>query len=193
MDADGQNQVPLTSNSRDDFHPAFSPDGQRVVFARDVFTSNAIFVMDPDGQNQLPLTSDSDSNLNPSWQPLNPPACDISGEQKQKSAKQVRVTITCSEDASVTAAGELKAPKAPKLGAGGSKSKQVDLQPVTQEVPANTPTLVTLSPSKKGKKLLKKALKAGKKPKGSVEITSVDDLGQSAQDSFPVKLKPKRK
>ena len=47
--------------------------------------------------------------------------------------------------------------------------------------------------SKKGKKLLKKALKAGKKPKGSVDVTATDDLGQSAQDQFKVKLKPKKK
>jgi WD40 repeat protein len=194
MDADGQNQTPLTSTTGlSEITPAYSPDGNRIAFAVFDGTNTNLFVADATAQDPLQVTSPSspEADLLPDWQPLNSPACDISGEQKQKSAKQVRVTISCTEDASVTASGELKAPKAPKLGAAGSKSKKVALQPVTQEVPANTPTPVTLSPSKKGKKLLKKALKAGKKPKGSVEVNAVDDLGQSAQDSFAVKLKPK--
>ena len=194
MDANGQNPQPLTNNSVDDYAPVFSPDGQKIAFTQVApGQDDEIIVMDANGQNQTPLTNNNVVDYGPDWQPLNPPACDVSGKPKQKSAKQVRVTISCTEDASVTASGELKAPKAPELGAAGSKSKQVELQPVTQEIPANTPTPVTLSPSKKGKKLLKKALKAGKKPKGSVEIAAVDDLGQSAQDSFAVTLKPKRK
>jgi Tol biopolymer transport system component len=60
MDADGQNQVPLTDNTVNDEAPAFSPDGERIAFRRGG-VGGGIFVMDADGQNQVQLTSATDS------------------------------------------------------------------------------------------------------------------------------------
>ncbi len=192
MDADGQKQTPLTSNSLIDLNPEFSPDGQRIVFSRGG-ASGDIWTMDADSQNQVPLTSDPGDDSDPAWQPLNPPRCDLSGASKQKSPKQVSASLTCPENATVTVSGELKAPKVPKLGGTESKSKTVTLQPLTLQIAPNTPTPVSLAPDKKGKKLLKKALKAGKKPKGTLTAVATDDLGASASDSFAVKLKRKKK
>ena len=45
----------------------------------------------------------------------------------------------------------------------------------------------------KGKKLIKKSLKAGKKPKGTITATATDDLGGSASASLDVKYKKKKK
>jgi len=192
MDADGNNQTQLTMTSANDIWPSFSPDGQQIVFARFTAGSSDLMIMPSAGGDPVPLFESPEIDFWTSWQPLNPPKCDLSGEPKQKSPKQVIVTVTCPENASVAASGELKAPK-PKLGVAASRKKTVTLDPVTIPVPASMPTTLTLTTPKKGRKLLKKALKAGKKPKGSVAITATDDLGASAQDSFAVKLKPKKK
>ena len=188
MNADGQSQVPLPSTPMGDFNPVFSPDGMRIAFNT---SGDDILVMDADGQNQTNLTNSPPDDAEPYWQPLNAPVCDLSGEAKQKSAKQVSATVTCSEDALVTATGTLTAPKA-KRGASDSKSKQVPLGPVTVDVQPGVPAALVLAPDKKGNKLLKRAQKAGKKPKGSVSISAADDLGAQAADSFAVKLKPKK-
>ena len=39
--------------------------------------------MDANGQNQTPLTNNNVVDYGPDWQPLNPPACDVSGKPKQ--------------------------------------------------------------------------------------------------------------
>ena len=45
----------------------------------------------------------------------------------------------------------------------------------------------------KGRKLLKKSLKAGKKPKGTVTATATDDLNESASDAADVKFKKRKR
>jgi Tol biopolymer transport system component len=192
MDADGANQTPLTNTSANDLWPSFSPDGQKIVFVRFTGGPADLMIMPASGGDAVPLFESPAVDFWTNWQPLNPPKCDLSGAAKQKSPKRVTVTVNCSENATVAASGELKAPQ-PKLGAAGSKSKLVTLDPVTTQVGAGTPTTITLATPKKGRRLLKKALKAGKKPKGSVAITATDDLGATGDDSFAVKLKPKKK
>jgi Tol biopolymer transport system component len=191
MDASGANQTPLRTNPFTDFDPFFSPDGQRIVFGAGVSSGDFhIFVMDADGQNAVPLTSDPGEASGPNWQPLNPPACDLTGEPKQKSVKRVSLIIACAnENATLVAEGSGKAPK----GAVASKAKRFTIPPVTAQVPENTPTTLTLKIPKKGKKALKEAAKAGKKGRATITGTLTDDLGQSAQDSFAVKFKPKKK
>jgi Tol biopolymer transport system component len=193
MNPDGSNQTPLTGSPEENFRPVFSPDGEKVVFTRVLPTAVfTLFTMNADGSMQTPLTGDPTfDDTSPDWQPLNPPACELTGPPKQKSFGAVTTTISCSEDATVAASGTGKAPKAPKP-ATASKAKAFTLEPTTVEVPAEQPTALTLAVPKKAKKALKKAAKAGKRGKATVTITATDDLGESAQDSLAVKFKRKK-
>ena len=72
MDADGQNQQRLTENRKIDWHPVWSPDGQRIAFASDRkgdLQNFEIYVMDADGQNQQRLTENREYDNSPSWSP----------------------------------------------------------------------------------------------------------------------------
>jgi dipeptidyl aminopeptidase/acylaminoacyl peptidase len=198
MNADGSGQSPLTSGAAD-LGPVFSPDGTRVAFSREGpgGTVANIFAADSTGLNQnvTPLTTSPPPvfEFDPNWQPLNPPACDLTGKATSKSFKQVSVTVTCTnENVTAVAEGSGKAPKAPK-GAVASKAKKFTIPPVTAQVPKGTPTNVTLKIPKKGKKALKKAAKAGKKGKATITATLTDDLGQSSTETFSIKFKPKKK
>ena len=199
MNADGSGQTPLTSGPENDFDPAFAPDGARVAFEREdaAFTFGNVLLADSTGLNQnvTPLTTSAPPgfNFDPTWQPLNPPACELTGKATQKSFKQVSVTLMCTnENATAVAEGAGKAPKAPKPAAV-SKAKKFTIPAVTVQVPKATPTSVTLKIPKKGKKALKKAAKAGKKGKATITATLRDDLGQTSTATFKVKLKPKKK
>jgi Tol biopolymer transport system component len=196
MNADGSGPLRLTSGMEDSFNPVFSPDGTRIAFSRQdsALPGASLFLIDSNGQNITRLTADPGVvDFAPDWQPLNPPACELSGRSRSKSIKRVRVTVTCpDENATAVLEGSGKAPKAP-TGAAVSKAKKFKLPAVTKQIPQATPTTVTLTVSKKGRKALKKAAKAGKKGKAAITATLTDDLGQSATDSFSVKFKPKKK
>jgi Tol biopolymer transport system component len=201
MNADGSSPTPVTSGATDDDHaPVFAPDGTRIAFARENLTStfSNILLVDPTGLNQnlTPLTTNTTLyDYSPDWQPLNPPACDLTGKATSKSVKSVSITVTCpNENATVVAEGSGKAPKVPKAGlAVASKAKKFTIPPVTTQAQAGTPTTITLKIPKKGAKALKKAAKAGKKGKATITATLTDDLGQSSNASFKVKFKAKKK
>ena len=79
MNADGSNPTRLTNNSKQDFDPAWSPDGTKIAFAstRDgnPLDHPEIYVMNTDGSSQIRLTHNPDnSNFAPSWQAAPPPA-----------------------------------------------------------------------------------------------------------------------
>ncbi len=193
MNADGQNLTPLTDNPAQDEQPVFSPDGTRIAFFRGTMASEQIYAMDADGQNQAPLTETVSMQYDtaPAWQPLNPPAIDLAAG-KQKSPKHVTVSVVSqNENASVTLDGSLKAPQ-PKAGATASKKKTVQLDAVTIQLQPGQPVTVDIPVAGKGKKLVKRALKAGKKPKGAVTASATDDLGASSQDAQDVKYKKKK-
>jgi hypothetical protein len=71
MNENGTGQAPLVSATRDERHPAISPDGTRVAFA--AFTSNTakydIYVINIDGSNLTRLTSELYEEMHPSWSP----------------------------------------------------------------------------------------------------------------------------
>ena len=70
VEADGSNMVQLTSGPDWDNSPAWSPDGNQIVFQR-VFSEGGrqIVTIDVDGSNETPLTADSTEKYVPSWSP----------------------------------------------------------------------------------------------------------------------------
>jgi Tol biopolymer transport system component len=76
MNADGSNPLNLTHSQgdpgaafRSDQHPAWSPDGSRIVFSSSRTGEGDIYVMDPDGDNIERITADPAPDLQPAWSP----------------------------------------------------------------------------------------------------------------------------
>ena len=55
MDADGSNEVRITTNPGSDSNPTWSPDGSKIAFESDRDQITAIYVMDADGSNETLL------------------------------------------------------------------------------------------------------------------------------------------
>jgi TolB protein len=74
MDADGSNRVPLTASegeTLDDYHPAWSPDGERIAFVRGVTPpgeDGRLWLIDADGSNARVLP-DAPLVTFPVWSP----------------------------------------------------------------------------------------------------------------------------
>ena len=69
MDADGANVTVLTDSDGDDTTPAWSPDGEHIVFVSTRDGNREIYVMDADGRNQVNLTNNPADDWMPSWSP----------------------------------------------------------------------------------------------------------------------------
>lgn len=70
MNSDGTGQTRLTNDSSSDFLPSFSPDGNRIVFVRNVgLSNNDIYVMNADGTGQTPLTDNPAFDSSPQFSP----------------------------------------------------------------------------------------------------------------------------
>jgi len=69
MNADGTNFVQLTDNAVFEGTPTFSPDGQKIVWGRDVGAGQGqeLFLMNADGTNQMQLTDTVGTNVFPNW------------------------------------------------------------------------------------------------------------------------------
>ena len=69
MDADGSNQVRLTSSLTVDFLLTWSPDGRFIAFVSDRDGNNEIYVMKADGSDQTRITNNDASDFYPRWSP----------------------------------------------------------------------------------------------------------------------------
>ena len=69
VNADGSGLTRLTSDSADDFSPAWSPDGSRIAFASDRDGNPDVYVINTDGSGITRLTNNLASDLHPSWSP----------------------------------------------------------------------------------------------------------------------------
>jgi len=65
MRQDGSNQTRLTNNSFGDFDPAWSADGSKIVFVRNVGGNVDIYVMNADGSGEVRLTDDPNFDRRP--------------------------------------------------------------------------------------------------------------------------------
>ena len=76
MNADGSGQIRLTMNLAEDTSPAWSPEGQYILFVSNRDGQYEIYAMKEDGTQPIDLTnSSSASDLAPAWQTLpGPPA-----------------------------------------------------------------------------------------------------------------------
>ncbi len=67
MNADGTQQMQITTAPEDDENPTFSPDGKRIVFASKRTGNFDIWVVDADGGNLRQITSDASDDQQPCW------------------------------------------------------------------------------------------------------------------------------
>jgi TolB protein len=67
MNADGSGTRHLTSTKEDDTQPDWSPDGERIVFARG--SSGRLFVIGADGAGARRLTGEEVEETEPAWSP----------------------------------------------------------------------------------------------------------------------------
>ena len=66
VNPDGSGLQQLTSNDDFDDDPAYSPDGERIVFTRN---GREIWVMNADGSDETAVTDNLASDSGPDWQP----------------------------------------------------------------------------------------------------------------------------
>lgn len=66
INADGTGVVRLVSNG---FTPRWSPNGKKILFARNIVLTPKIHVMNADGTNITQLTTGPDSDTTPNWSP----------------------------------------------------------------------------------------------------------------------------
>jgi len=69
VNADGSGDTNLTANPAMDIEPAWSPDGQWLVFSSNRTYDFDLFIMRADGSGVLQLTKTYGKDSNPSWGP----------------------------------------------------------------------------------------------------------------------------
>ena len=69
MDENGENLKCLTKGQTDDFFPAFSPDGKKIVFVSNQDDREDLYLVNLDGSNRTRLTYDGGHKRYPSFSP----------------------------------------------------------------------------------------------------------------------------
>jgi dipeptidyl aminopeptidase/acylaminoacyl peptidase len=69
MNADGTGQTRLTSDSGRDVSPAWSPDGNKIIFMSNRTGNWQIFTIDPSGNNLTQVVSTGSNDTNPKFSP----------------------------------------------------------------------------------------------------------------------------
>lgn len=71
MDANGSNQIPLTSGDARDYFPSWSPDGVHITFTSVRDGHDEIYVMNADGTGQTRVTTTVDgTSWGSAWQSI---------------------------------------------------------------------------------------------------------------------------
>jgi Tol biopolymer transport system component len=69
VNADGSGQQRITDGTRRDSQPAWSYDGNKIVFVSNRDDNSQIYTMNSDGSSQIRLTNDSYEDTSPAWCP----------------------------------------------------------------------------------------------------------------------------
>jgi TolB protein len=69
MNADGSGRRQLTDNHATEMGPAWSPDGEKLLFYSDRNGHSQIWIMNADGSDQQPVTDSPLGDFNPTWAP----------------------------------------------------------------------------------------------------------------------------
>ncbi|MEM7031771.1 MAG: protein kinase [Chloroflexota bacterium] len=67
MDENGQDQQQITFHSAKDYHPAWSPDGKKIVFISERDGNPEIYVMARNGKGAQRITRSAEAESGPSW------------------------------------------------------------------------------------------------------------------------------
>ena len=67
MDENGNGQTQLTNHPSNDYQPAWSPDGKKIIFVSERDGNAELYIMNPDGGNKQRLTNTPYWETSPSW------------------------------------------------------------------------------------------------------------------------------
>jgi len=171
---DGSDAHQLADLSGRDDDPAFSPDGQLVVW-RNKGTGDLWTIASGGGQPRN-LTHQTGDEFDPSWgsaaaADTTPPAGKLTGKSRQKLANVVTVTVGCDEVCTARASGTvtLKKPSQSYRLPGASP----------QPVAAGGTTALSLRVPNKTGSALRKALKHHRKAQARLKIVVTDIAGNA--------------
>jgi hypothetical protein len=69
MNADGSGVVQVTHSTAANYAPAWSTNGSKIAFVRELYASDEILVMNANGSSVTRLTNNSDLDESPAWSP----------------------------------------------------------------------------------------------------------------------------
>jgi Tol biopolymer transport system component len=69
MDADGTNQMSITSNTANDWVPVWSPDGSKIVFVSERDGNFELYGINVDGSGLVRITNNTAADMEASWIP----------------------------------------------------------------------------------------------------------------------------